>query len=125
MVRQIIFRRAGSLIQQWLNRRIGTVLGPLQKGRATPLPAKRHPKAAAAVTGEVIEQRGVTSTWVKRIFLVMYDGEPRLAVRFKDGYTCVYPNTNERDYRYMLKAASKGEHVWAALYTRGKVPISL
>lgn len=97
--------------------------GPEEPGKPTPLPAMRVPEAAGAVPMQVLRRRHVTSTWVKTLYLIMYAGQPRLAIRFKDNYTCLYPNTNSRDYDYAVAAASKGRHVWAALYTRNKIPV--
>ncbi len=64
----------------------------------------------------IIKRKAVTSSWVKEIQMVMFNGQPALAVVFNNGFKAVYPTTNVRDYEAMSRAASKGKYVWAALY---------
>jgi len=65
--------------------------------------------------GDVLEEEVVNSSWVKRIFLIVWGGRPALAVEF-NRITVVYPTTNVTNFKHMAAAASKGKYVWAALY---------
>jgi len=64
----------------------------------------------------VIKELPIKSSWVESIHLVMWEGEPVLAVTFKDGACCLYPATTETDYHAMVVTGSKGKFVWNNLY---------
>jgi len=78
--------------------------------------AGRLKQHAGAVQLEVLDERAVTSSWVERIFLVMFNNQPALAIKFHSGFTALYPTTNIRDFEVASRAASKGKYIWAALY---------
>jgi len=103
---------------------------PRQKGRGEVAPStgrklggKRAPISAKNLQPfqgfshlQVIRTFPVTSSWVRSIKLVMFHGQPALAVTFKSDVTCLYPKTTFRTFNAMHLAASKGKFVWAALY---------
>jgi len=64
----------------------------------------------------IIREERVSSSWVSKIYLIMLQNGPALAISFRDGFTALYPSTNIRDYEAMSAAASKGGYIWAALY---------
>lgn len=66
---------------------------------------------------EVIREQRVTSSWVQSIHLVVFRGQPALAITFRrSGFVALYPSTNIRDYEVMAAAASKGGYIWTVLY---------
>ena len=66
--------------------------------------------------GTIFEEKSVNSSWVTKIALVMWRGQPALGVSFKSGVSVVYRTTSEADYQRMATAASKGKFIWATLY---------
>lgn len=51
---------------------------------------------------------GVSSSWVSSVAYVDYSGELGVAITFKDGTTCFYPDTKISDYQAMSNASSPG-----------------
>jgi len=46
----------------------------------------------------------------------MWDGQPALGCKFKDGVTIVYKRTTLKDFEMMAASGSKGKFIWARYY---------
>jgi len=88
---------------------------PVAKGRLKTFADHEQLEVITNARGQRMERK-VSSSWVDMIHLVMWNKSPALAITFRDGFSCVYPTTNIRDYEAMSRSASKGKYVWAALY---------
>ena len=96
---------------------------PPARGRRAPISEKNFERFLAFTAGQIIETIPTPqSSWVQSIHLVAMPGsdrhtaQPALAVTFKSGVTCLYPQTTFRTFAGMKAAASTGKFVWRALY---------
>lgn len=64
------------------------------------------------------------SSWVDAFGYAHYGSEMGVAVLFKDGFACLYPDTSVDDYQYLRKSRSKGKSIWKRFYYLPYVEIS-